>query len=340
MLRAYLIASLALGASATIGFCNDKDVSCGSWARDGECEGDNNEHVKNICPHSCGVCSIICSDRHESCADWAKQGECKSAPDYMMKECSTSCGLCSPKCIDLSPDCNHWFKEGECASNAHFMNMQCPVSCGVCKPACKDTHDDCPGWAKEGECVNNPGHTLKACPSSCDMAVCKSPGGCVDHVREPRPLCARHFARAWPATHDVPRPAAAPKDHSQSIRMTAHAHCFLRPMQNATACAVWALDDECLKNPGMMHAECPDTCGVCSVVCQDKDESCQVCILDGRNTELTCTACTCFPRLPCLPRVSLFLPRGSFKGGTSLYSYPLRALAQGAAARTRSGSLA
>ena len=100
-----LLLALAGTCEAGIGFCNDKDVSCASWSRDGECDGDNAEHVKSICPHSCGVCSLMCGDRDESCAAWAKQGECKENPGHMMKECPTSCGLCSPKCIDVHTDC-------------------------------------------------------------------------------------------------------------------------------------------------------------------------------------------------------------------------------------------
>merc|ERR1719213_1510769 len=148
-LKIALLATFCSSAAATIGFCNDKDVSCAGWSRDGMCETD--EVVKELCPHSCGVCPIICSDRPEHCANWAKDGECK-----------TSCGLCAPRCVDLTPDCNHWGKQGDCDSNPGFMHLQCPVTCGVCRGTCKDTHDDCPGWAKEGECLNNPGHTLKA----------------------------------------------------------------------------------------------------------------------------------------------------------------------------------
>ena len=58
MARFFALTTLLLGfaatASATIGFCNDNDASCAAWVRDGECEGDNGEHVKTICPHSCG----------------------------------------------------------------------------------------------------------------------------------------------------------------------------------------------------------------------------------------------------------------------------------------------
>merc|ERR1719326_2677316 len=147
---AALLATLPL-ASSTLGFCNDKDVSCASWSRDGLCDTD--DVVKDLGPHSCGVCSLMCSDRDVSCAAWAKEGECTKSPGYMHKECPTSCGLCAPNCA---------------------------VSCGVCKGVCKDTHDDCPGWAKEGECATNPGHTMKTCPVSCGLATCKAESGCMD----------------------------------------------------------------------------------------------------------------------------------------------------------------
>jgi hypothetical protein len=105
-----VILATLTGASATVGYCNDKDPSCATWARDGECDGDNGGHVKSICPHSCSVCPVICADRDDSCSAWAKQGECKSSPDYMLKECPTSCGICAPKCADVHTDCNHWAK--------------------------------------------------------------------------------------------------------------------------------------------------------------------------------------------------------------------------------------
>lgn len=271
MQRLFALLALVGGVSAGVGFCNDKDVSCAAWVRDGECDGDNAAHVKDQCPHSCGVCakaplercarapsrpaigrtppsrgrpptaraaavkpqvcSLVCGDRHDSCGAWALSGECKSAPDFMHKECPTSCGYCAPKCADLTPDCNSWAKEGNCQSNPGYMNMHCPVTCGVCHGACKDTHDDCPGWAKEGECLSNPGHTLKTCPFSCNISPCKGP------------VCAD---------------------------------------KNATACAVWALNEECSKNPTHMMAECPKTCGACMDICQDKNTDCANWAADGQ----------------------------------------------------------
>merc|ERR1719191_1331 len=121
MARLLALSAIVPFVAATVGFCNDKDISCGSWARDNLCETD--EVVKDLCPHSCGVCSLMCSDREESCASWAKDGECTKSPGYMLKECPTSCGLCTPKCADLHKDCNHWSKEGQCDSNPGFMNL-------------------------------------------------------------------------------------------------------------------------------------------------------------------------------------------------------------------------
>uniref|UniRef100_A0A7S4EX92 ShKT domain-containing protein n=1 Tax=Chrysotila carterae TaxID=13221 RepID=A0A7S4EX92_CHRCT len=52
--------------------------------------------------------------------------------------------------------------------------------------------------------------------------------------------------------------------------------------KNATACAIWALRDECLFNPQHMFQECPASCGVCSTVCEDKSTDCQNWAEDGQ----------------------------------------------------------
>jgi hypothetical protein len=87
------------------GFCNDKSTSCVFWAANGECSGENSEHLATLCPHSCGTCDILCKDTDVSCPNWAKNGDCKSNAGFMLKACPTSCGLCSPRCTDLSADC-------------------------------------------------------------------------------------------------------------------------------------------------------------------------------------------------------------------------------------------
>ena len=95
--------------------CNDKDISCASWVRDGLCETD--EVVKDLCPHSCGTCTLTCEDSDVSCASWAKQGDCINNPDYVLKHCPVECGLCKAKCKDLHQDCHVWQAAGECTNN-------------------------------------------------------------------------------------------------------------------------------------------------------------------------------------------------------------------------------
>lgn len=161
-----------------VGYCNDKDISCSVWAKDGECTGDNGDHVKTVCPHSCATCTLVCGDLDESCGTWAKEGECASSPEYMHKNCPTSCGFCSPKCADLHPECSSWAVDGQCEQNPGFMTLNCAVACGICTSGCKDRENDCPGWAREGECKSNPGHLLKTCPVSCGISKCHS--NCAD----------------------------------------------------------------------------------------------------------------------------------------------------------------
>ena len=47
MLRATLLLLAAPSALATLAYCNDKDTSCANWAKEGMCEGDNGEVVKD-----------------------------------------------------------------------------------------------------------------------------------------------------------------------------------------------------------------------------------------------------------------------------------------------------
>ena len=50
MFRLTIFLALAACANAwTTGFCNDKDASCGGWAKAGECTGDNAEFMTSNC---------------------------------------------------------------------------------------------------------------------------------------------------------------------------------------------------------------------------------------------------------------------------------------------------
>ena len=91
---ALLIVPLALS------ICNDKNPSCGHWAKDDHCTSNpevNRLHhlrhrpthlvpvliegaplpqfMKRMCPRSCGICNHTCADTNEACTAWALAGE-------------------------------------------------------------------------------------------------------------------------------------------------------------------------------------------------------------------------------------------------------------------------
>ena len=121
------------------------------------------------CPLSCGICTHTCNDTDVSCGAWAKAGECDTNHEAMLRLCPTSCGLCTPICKDLSDECSGWGAAGECNANPEFMIRNCPVTCEACKSTCRDLHSDCPGWTADGECYNNAGFMFKTCPLSCGV---------------------------------------------------------------------------------------------------------------------------------------------------------------------------
>ena len=53
------------------GFCLDRNPSCGAWAANGECDGENAESLKHLCSMSCRTCEIECKDSVADCLEWA-----------------------------------------------------------------------------------------------------------------------------------------------------------------------------------------------------------------------------------------------------------------------------
>ena len=92
-------------------------------AQDGECSGANSEYLAVLCPHSCGTCTLTCEDTDVSCSAWAKNGDCTTNAGFMLKACPTSCGLCTPACKDVHEDCAGWTSAGACAENPDVSNM-------------------------------------------------------------------------------------------------------------------------------------------------------------------------------------------------------------------------
>ena len=221
------------------GYCNDNDLSCASWANNKECEGSNAEVVKKSCPHSCSVCTHICRDVEAGCPDWAANGnQCKENPDFMLKNCPTSCGICKPKCYDKDDACGGWARNGECKKNPSITST-CPVSCGICSSLCSDVHNDCPQWANDGACGTNAAYMLRACPNSC--------GVCTDTT---------HAQSSHPTTRE--------------LSLTETRACA---DTDRTQCLIWG-EHECDANPGAMMRDCPHTCGVCTLACEDKYADC------------------------------------------------------------------
>jgi len=50
---------------------------------------------------------------------------------------------------------------------------------------------------------------------------------------------------------------------------------------NATQCDIWAKAAECHNNPEVVIPMCPSSCGVCTTVCIDRDESCHQWAISG-----------------------------------------------------------
>lgn len=221
------------------GFCNDMDASCANWAKQGQCEvGD---HVLELCPHSCSACPHTCRDVHTMCPAWADAGECKRNVKYMYKDCSASCGICKTRCYDKEVACSDWARKGECDRNQDLLTL-CPVSCGVCTEMCLDKQNDCPLWAAAGECAKNPAYTLKECPNSC--------GVCGDHT---------HAMSTHPTRGEAERKLLTSRSACADV--------------DKLQCLIWG-EHECQTNPAAVMRDCPHTCGLCTLACEDKYSDC------------------------------------------------------------------
>jgi len=127
----------------------------------------------------------------------------------------------------------------------------------------------------------------------------------------PRPARARH-TRARDMTYRPPRsrtllfhrpyrglhPAAC-----GGCPLTCPALCVQACKDtNTTACAVWAMDDQCTLNPGHMNRVCPATCGVCTQVCEDKNDSCKAWAKEGGQQRNKTSPAEPHPTSPSLAR--------------------------------------
>jgi hypothetical protein len=252
----FVLSALFRGASSW-GFCHDVNDNCHSWAKAGECNGNNAEYMRSACPLACGACHHLCRDVEEACIDWAADGQCTSNPTYMYKNCPSSCGVCKERCFDKEPldKCGEWARAGECSKNPGLLT-QCPVSCGVCTSMCLDRHSDCANWAAEGGCLNNSHYMLRECSSSCK--VC-------DKARHSTEICDdRHIRQChiWGAHECTVNPVVLLNDCPKLCGA-----CELVCADKKPDCPGWAKAKEgrtaCEEHGGWLSTECPYSCGLC-----------------------------------------------------------------------------
>lgn len=130
--------------------------------------------------------NTIIIDKNPSCSTWAKNGECEKNPKYMLPNCMKSCQeqikkkQNSPKSSedkleDKNKNCQSWASSGECTKNPGYMLPNCAKSCHSIKSASSsppsaslvDKNKNCESWAKSGECNKNPAYMLPNCAESC-----------------------------------------------------------------------------------------------------------------------------------------------------------------------------
>lgn len=252
---ALFLLAYASGVAAW-GYCNDNDVSCANWVKNGECEGKNKDFMKSTCPHSCGTCHHLCRDVEEGCRAWADGGQCEENKDYMFKNCPTSCGLCKPKCYDKEPKdkCGEWARAGECKKNPAIL-ASCPVSCGVCHNMCLDQHNDCPQWASGGDCHKNTAFMLRTCPKSCNVCDVDKHGTsvCEDRDHAQCLIWGEHECGINPEAllSTCPKLCGA---------------CTLACADKSPDCVGWAKANKCEEDKLFMWPHCPYSCGICGTM--------------------------------------------------------------------------
>merc|ERR1711998_136398 len=150
-----------------------------------------------------------------------------------------------------------------------YMYKHCPTACGVCKPKCYDKDESqCPNWARAGECKKNPS-ILATCPVSC--GICTSM--CLDNAND----CPQWAA----AVHCNENPGYMLKTCPFSCNVCdADKHgskvCADRDREQ---CLIWG-EQECGVNAQAVMSTCPSMCGLCTLACEDKNESCPNWVLD------------------------------------------------------------
>ena len=144
-----LTLSLTITAAAAKGYCNDRDSSCANWGKNGECEGGNADAVKNLCPHTCGVCRW-------RAPRWRRDHSHARRSPHTTVYIAASLLLVAPAPLALSAS----------QTSAHRPRRpHRPHPDSWPRPrrshACGDMESHCEAWAKSGECEKSPDYMKK-----------------------------------------------------------------------------------------------------------------------------------------------------------------------------------
>lgn len=250
--------SLTITAAAAKGYCNDRDSSCANWGKNGECEGDNADAVKNLCPHTCGVCRW-------RAPRWRRDHSHARRSLHTTVYIAASLLLVAPAPLALSAS----------QTSAHRPRRpHRPHPDSWPRPrrshACGDMESHCEAWAKSGECEKSPDYMKKAHtppPSRLPFPASHSHAG-------------SHSTAAPHTSAPLARPALAASPPSPPPSLTAQECPTACGLCNPVCsdlhddCNHWYKEGACETNPWYMYLNCAVSCGVCKPMCKDKEGGC------------------------------------------------------------------
>ncbi|XP_028391807.1 zinc metalloproteinase nas-14-like [Dendronephthya gigantea] len=184
--------------------CEDDEIYCPLWAKDGGCVEAANPLLL-VCRKSCGNCGP-CVDQHPTCKLWADDGHCDKNPSYMWSNCKVSCHICTPDPSTPSPPTRPPRPTpGKTTRPTEPTNPTDPITrptSTVNPPVrpkyrgirCTDKDTRCPGWAANGRCKTD-AWVHKNC-----LLSCKRTDLCDAEQPRPSGSCSQPFGLGWDRT--------------------------------------------------------------------------------------------------------------------------------------------
>lgn len=157
------------------------------------------------------------------------------------------------------------------------------MTCGTCTSTCKDLHADCPGWTAGGECNKNAAHMYMTCPHSCNACKSNARHECHDFNATQCDIWAK--AAECHTNPEVVIPMCPSYARARGSPPPARARACTR--RRARARSLRALTRGPLRRCAVLccavraRAVVCSSCGVCTTVCIDRDESCHSWAVSG-----------------------------------------------------------